>query len=103
LPGEREQGSSFYFEGSLNHAREFGKHSVSSLLVLQARQSLNANAGSLQLSLPYRNLGLSGRATYAYDSRYFLEFNFGYNGSERFDKNNRFGFFPSAGARLAYF
>ena len=98
LPGEREQGSSFYFEGSLNHAREFGKHSVSSLLVLQARQSLNANAGSLQLSLPYRNLGLSGRATYAYDSRYFLEFNFGYNGSERFDKNNRFGFFPSAGA-----
>jgi TonB-linked SusC/RagA family outer membrane protein len=98
LPGEREQSSSFYFEGSLNHAREFGKHSVSSLLVFQARQSLNANAGSLQLSLPYRNLGLSGRATYAYDSRYFLEFNFGYNGSERFDKNNRFGFFPSAGA-----
>ena len=98
LPGEREQSSSFYFEGSLNHARDFGKHSVSSLLVFQARQSLNANAGSLQLSLPYRNLGLSGRATYAYDSRYFLEFNFGYNGSERFDKNNRFGFFPSAGA-----
>ena len=98
LPGEREQSSSFYFEGSLNHAREFGKHGVSSLLVFQARQSLNANAGSLQLSLPYRNLGLSGRATYAYDSRYFLEFNFGYNGSERFDKNNRFGFFPSAGA-----
>ncbi len=98
LPGEREQSSSFYFEGSLNHARDFGKHGVSSLLVFQARQSLNANAGSLQLSLPYRNLGLSGRATYAYDSRYFLEFNFGYNGSERFDKNNRFGFFPSAGA-----
>lgn len=97
LPGEREQVSSFYFEGSLNYARDFGKHNFSSLLVLQARQTLNANAGSLQLSLPSRNLGLSGRATYAYDSRYFAEFNFGYNGSERFDKNNRFGFFPSAG------
>jgi TonB-linked outer membrane protein, SusC/RagA family/TonB-dependent outer membrane receptor, SusC/RagA subfamily, signature region len=98
LPGERSQNSSFYFEGSLNHERTFGKHSISSLLVFQARQILDANAGSLQLSLPSRNLGLSGRETYSYDSRYFLEFNFGYNGSERFDKNNRFGFFPSAGA-----
>lgn len=98
LPGERKQNSSFYFEGSINHERTFGKHSISSLLVFQARQILDANAGSLQLSLPSRNLGLSGRETYSYDSRYFLEFNFGYNGSERFDKNNRFGFFPSAGA-----
>lgn len=97
LPGEREQSSSFYFEGSLNHVRDFGKHNISNLLVFQARENLNANAGSLQLSLPSRNLGLSGRATYSYDSRYFAEFNFGYNGSERFDKNNRFGFFPSAG------
>lgn len=97
LPGEREQNSSFYFEGSINHVRDFGKHNISNLLVFQARETLNANAGSLQLSLPSRNLGLSGRATYSYDSRYFAEFNFGYNGSERFDKNNRFGFFPSAG------
>ncbi|RNC63392.1 TonB-dependent receptor [Proteiniphilum sp. X52] len=98
LPGEREQSSSFYFEGSLNHVRDFGKHNISNLLVFQARETLKANAGSLQLSLPSRNLGLSGRSTYSYDSRYFAEFNFGYNGSERFDKNNRFGFFPSAGA-----
>lgn len=97
LPGEREQSSSFYFEGSLNYAREFDKHSLSGLLVFQARETLKANAGSLQLSLPSRNVGLSGRATYSYNSRYFGEFNFGYNGSERFDKNNRFGFFPSAG------
>jgi len=98
LPGEREQYSSFYFEGSLNHVRDFGKHNISNMLVFQARETLTANAGSLQLSLPSRNVGLAGRSTYSYDSRYFLEFNFGYNGSERFDKNNRFGFFPSAGA-----
>ncbi|MDR0414856.1 MAG: SusC/RagA family TonB-linked outer membrane protein, partial [Prevotellaceae bacterium] len=41
--------------------------------------------------------GVSGRFTYAYDSRYFTEFNFGYNGSERFSKNERYGFFPSMG------
>jgi hypothetical protein len=42
-------------------------------------------------------LGVSGRFTYAYDERYFSEFNFGYNGSERFAKSERFGFFPSFG------
>jgi len=44
-----------------------------------------------------RNLGLAGRFTYAYASRYFTELNFGYNGSERFSKKERFGFFPSIG------
>jgi TonB-linked SusC/RagA family outer membrane protein len=53
---------------------------------------------NLQLSLPNRNMGVSGRLAYNYDLRYFGEFNFGYNGSERFAKNNRFGFFPSVGA-----
>lgn len=97
LNEDRKQSSSFYFEGALNYDRDFDKHHVSSLLIFQARETLNANEGSLQLSLPSRNIGLSGRATYSYDNRYFSEFNFGYNGSERFDKAHRFGFFPSAG------
>ena len=42
-------------------------------------------------------MNFAGRATYAYDSRYFLEANFGYNGSERFARKERFGFFPSMG------
>ncbi len=96
--GDRKINSTFYFEGMANYARTFTeKHSVSALLVFQARQTLDANAGSLQLSLPSRNVGLSGRATYSYDNRYFGEFNFGYNGSERFHISKRFGFFPSAG------
>ena len=37
------------------------------------------------------------QAGVAHHDRYFAEFNFGYNGSERFDKNHRFGFFPSGG------
>jgi len=90
--------STSYFEGTANYNRTFkDKHSVSGLLVFVARQSLLANAGDLQSSLPSRNTGISGRATYSYDNRYFSEFNFGYNGSERFSKENRFGFFPSAG------
>lgn len=96
--GAKNITNTMYSESRLNYAHEFGKHDVTGLLVLTARESLNANAGSLQLSLPSRNAGLSGRFTYGYDKRYFAEFNFGYNGSERFYKTHRWGFFPSAGA-----
>ena len=89
--------NTMYSESRLNYAREFGKHEVTGLLVLTAREQLNANAGSLQLSLPSRNAGLSGRFTYGWDKRYFAEFNFGYNGSERFHESKRWGFFPSFG------
>ncbi len=89
--------NTMYSESRLNYNRSFGKHDVTGLLVLTASESLTANAGSLQLSLPSRNAGLSGRFTYGYDKRYFIEYNFGYNGSERFHKSHRWGFFPSAG------
>lgn len=40
-----------------------------------------------------------GRAAYNFDSRYFFEFNFRNDGSSRFAKGNRWGFFPAvAGA-----
>jgi TonB-linked SusC/RagA family outer membrane protein len=90
--------SVFYLEAAMSYNRTFQeKHGVSGMLVYIMRQNLEAGGGSLQLSLPYRNLGLSGRATYSYFNRYFVEFNFGYNGSERFHESKRFGFFPSAG------
>ncbi|GCB33376.1 SusC/RagA family TonB-linked outer membrane protein [Bacteroides faecalis] len=89
--------STYYFEAALNYARRFGKHDVGGLLVGTMREYISGNAPNIQESLPSRNIGLSGRATYAYDSRYLFEFNFGYNGSERFAKKERFGFFPSAG------
>lgn len=90
--------NTMYSESRLNYNRSFGKHDVTGLLVLMASETKYANAGSLQLSLPSRNAGLSGRFTYGFDKRYFAEFNFGYNGSERFHKSHRWGFFPSAGA-----
>lgn len=94
----RQQSSVFYMESALDYNRIFAdKHSLSGLLVYIMRSNINARANSLELSLPSRNLGLSGRATYSYDSRYFLEFNFGYNGSERFHEDFRWGFFPSVG------
>lgn len=96
--GDKQISSSFYVESAINYDKTInGKHNLSGMLVYMMRESKKANQGSLQKSLPYRNLGLSGRFTYSYDSRYFTEFNFGYNGSERFSEGERFGFFPSVG------
>jgi TonB-linked SusC/RagA family outer membrane protein len=98
LPNDKITQAVMYSEVMANYNREFGDHGVSGLLVLIMREQLDANTGTLEKSLPHRNVGLSGRFTYAYASRYFFEFNFGYNGSERFASNHRYGFFPSAGA-----
>lgn len=98
VEGVKRVSSTFYSEGALEYDRTFKeKHGVSGLLVGIMRQSLSGNEGSLQASLPSRNLGISGRFTYSYASKYFLEYNFGYNGTERFSVKERFGFFPSAG------
>jgi TonB-linked SusC/RagA family outer membrane protein len=88
-----------YIETAVNYNRTFAqKHAISGLLIGTMRNFLTGNAPTLQLSLPSRNQGVSGRFTYGYDNRYLFEFNFGYNGSERFASNHRFGFFPSVGA-----
>lgn len=96
--GGKVVNSTLYMEAAVDYSRTFKeKHDVGGLLVYMLRESLTANAGNLQSSLPSRNLGLAGRLTYGYDNRYMFEFNFGYNGSERFAKRERYGFFPSLG------
>ncbi len=96
-PNAKTASTFFYFQARLNYERKFKKHGLSTMLVFMSQNQLNGSANTLELSLPSKNLGVSGRTTYSYDDRYFAEFNFGYNGSERFDANHRFGFFPSGG------
>ncbi|HTD97830.1 MAG TPA: TonB-dependent receptor [Mucilaginibacter sp.] len=94
-----------FFQGVLDYSKRLGYHSLSGSLIATQQQSVYSNAKNpvtkqqdLQYSLPYRNITVAGRATYSYKSRYFLEFNFGYNGTERFSADHRFGFFPTLGA-----
>src|SRR3546814_5153319 len=90
--------STFYLESAANYSTTINdKHSINGMFVFMVRNRLSANSSDLQESLPFRNVGLAGRATYSYDERYYAEVNFGYNGSERFHKSHRYGFFPSAG------
>ncbi|WP_293744562.1 TonB-dependent receptor [uncultured Pedobacter sp.] len=95
--GEKNVDSRMWIEGTLNYNHTFKKHTVGASLISVLSSYETGNAGSVTTSLPQRNQTLSGRFSYGFDNRYLAEFNFGYNGSERFAKNNRFGFFPSAG------
>ena len=97
-PSYKTVSSSIYMEAAANYNRTFDeKHDVGGLLVYTMQNKRSGNESDLQKSLPHRNMGLAGRFTYGYDSRYFMEFNFGLNGSERFAKKERWGFFPSIG------
>ncbi len=99
--GDKIINSQMYLETALNYNQTFReKHDVSGMLIMLISNYESGNAGSVQLSLPERNFGISGRFTYGYDKRYMAEFNFGYNGTEKFARNHRYGFFPSFG--LAY-
>lgn len=88
---------STYFEASLNYNRDFGLHNVTGLFLYNQKIYNAGDPDSLIASLSYRQQGIAGRLTYGYDNRYLVELNAGYNGSENFDPENRFGFFPAAG------
>ncbi|TFF39130.1 SusC/RagA family TonB-linked outer membrane protein [Mucilaginibacter psychrotolerans] len=96
-PNTSQLNTYLFFQGVMDYSKRFGDHNISSSLIGTRQQTLYGNAGSLFTSLPYRNLTVAGRATYSFKSRYFLEFNFGYNGTERFSSNHRWGFFPTIG------
>lgn len=88
----------FYTEAALNYNTVIAeKHQLSAMLLYNQREIVEAFADNVTSSLPFRNMGTAGRVTYSYDDKYFIEGNFGYNGSENFAPGMKFGFFPSFG------
>lgn len=87
-------GRNWYAEASLNYSRKFGDHNVGALLLYN--ESKNYYPGGIYNSIPRGYVGLVGRVTYDYQTKYMIDLNMGYNGSENFAKGKRFGFFPSA-------
>lgn len=104
-------------QGFISYANSFGLHSVNSGLVFEAMEerykSFMTSRGSFPSSavdqLPagnsdkllsnnevnrlYRSASLIGRFSYDYASKYFIDFNFRYDGAQYFA--NKWGFFPS--------
>lgn len=85
-----------YLEAKVDYGRVFGKNRVGALLLYnQTQQNSSSSQQDAITSIPQRNQGIAGRFTYSYDDIYFIEGNFGYNGTPNFPKGERFNFFPS--------
>lgn len=86
-----------YIQLALNYNHTFNKLHDVNLMILynQEQNDTFQQGGGLYVSLPQRKQGFAGRISYGYANRYLMEANFGYNGSENFPSNNKFGFFPS--------
>ena len=87
----------WYAEASFNYARKFGLHNVGALLLYNQSKTYYPwdSDNSLYRSIPKGYVGLVGRVTYDYATRYLFDFNIGYNGSENFAEGCRYGTFPS--------
>lgn len=82
----------WYMEASFNYARSFGNHNVSALVLYNQSKKYYPKEYS---DIPQGYVGLVGRVTYDWKNRYMGEFNVGYNGSENFAPDKRFGTFPA--------
>lgn len=88
------------FEAELHYDRGFKEHHVGGLLKFnQDSKVFTVGTGEdIKKGIARRHLGLAGRVSYNWNYRYFVDFNFGYNGSENFADGHRFGFFPAVSA-----
>jgi len=87
-----------FLEALLRWDRTFDKlHNFSAVSrFTQDERIQTQNIGTdIKNSVSKRNQGLAGQLTYNYALRYFIDFNFGYNGSENFADHHRYGFFPA--------
>jgi TonB-linked SusC/RagA family outer membrane protein len=100
LYGETQgQGRNWYFESRFNYNRKFGKHNLGGLLIYNQTKEYFPGATLTPrpqfVEIPRGLVGIAGRVTYDYNNKYSADFNMGYNGSENFEKSQRFGFFPA--------
>ncbi|WP_291590973.1 SusC/RagA family TonB-linked outer membrane protein [Bacteroides sp.] len=86
----------WYMEAGFNYSRSFNNHNVGALLLYnQSKEYYYGSSSSIYRDIPRGYVGLVGRVTYDWKSRYLAEFNIGYNGSENFAPESRFGVFPA--------
>ncbi|MNJ95532.1 TonB dependent receptor [compost metagenome] len=81
-----------WMDVSLNYAKQYKDHGFTGLLLINRAQEVRGN------QVPFVSQGIVSRLTYNYKSKYFAEFNAGYNGTDNFSKDKRYGFFPAFSA-----
>ncbi len=90
----------YYLQAQLDYSRLLlENHRVGVFAMAYLQEVMNTNLGEdIIASIPKKNLAYSGRFTYSLFDRYLAEFNWGYTGSENFEKGKQFGFFPAFSA-----
>lgn len=83
----------WYIEAALNYKRDFELHHVSALAMYN--QSMKYYPAGNWPGIARAYVGVVGRATYDYNTRYLADVSVGYNGSENFAPGQRFGIFPA--------
>ena len=85
-----------HFESTINYTKTLKKkHRIGALAYYyMSDESSYPNSGSMD-AIARRYQGLSGRLSYGFKDTYLIDVNFGYTGSENFEKGKQFGFFPS--------
>lgn len=90
-------------QASLNYARVFNEdHDISSMFLYNRQSTTNEKDGAVG-GVPANFEGYTLTLGYKYKSKYLLDVNMAYNGTDRFGRDNRFGFFPAVGVGLCYF
>lgn len=82
----------WYVEAAFDWNRDFGNNDLTALVLYNQSKNYYPSTYS-DIARGY--IGLVGRVTYAFASKYLAEVNFGYNGSENFAPGKRFGAFPA--------
>ncbi|MFT3738170.1 MAG: TonB-dependent receptor [Breznakibacter sp.] len=81
-----------FYQLQLNYATTIGeKHDISGMGLFSRTENATGK------EIPHYREDWVFRATYGYASKYNIEYNGAYNGSEKFSKDNRFAFFQSGG------
>lgn len=86
-----------FLDMRFNYDRGIGAHHFSAT-AKYSQDSFIKTQGlgeDLKNGVSKRNQGVAGRAAYNWKLRYFVDFNFGYTGSENFATGNQYGFFPA--------
>ncbi len=94
-----------YLEAELHYDHSFGDHQTGAVLKYTQDKTIDNSEQATLIgmdktiaSIERRHQGLAGRLTYGWKYRYYVDFNFGYNGSENFATGHQYGFFPAYSA-----
>lgn len=73
-------------------------HNLKAMFVYNRQSRTVDKDGLTSAAVPENFEGFTGTLNYNFKNKYLLDFNVAYNGTDRFHKDNRYGWFPAVGA-----